>query len=117
MEKEIRLQEQARQDRDEFQRIIQTQKVERDLELKVEQEKKQLVHDHATELKKQMALNQEKKFQDKRTHLEEGKKVKDKLAYEQRTLDKLKTQKMGELAGAGVNEKYMSDLARKKVAV
>jgi len=117
MEKELRLQEQARQDRDEFQRIIQTQKLERDLELKLEQERKQLIKEHANELKKQIALHQEKLLQEKRSRLEEGKKIKDKLAAEQRTLNRLKEQKMAELAAAGVNEKYMSDLARKKIVV
>jgi len=117
LEKERRLQEQAKNDRDEFQRIIVQQKIERDIELKLDQDRKAMVKDHADQLKKQIALNEEKKKQDKRTLLEEGKKVKDKLASEQKTLEGLKSKKMAVLQATGVNEKYIGDLARKKIHV
>lgn len=117
LEKERRLQEQAKQDRDEFQRIIFQQKIDRDLELKLDQEKKAMVQEHSEQLKKQIALNEEKKRQDKRNLLEEGKKVKDKLASEKKTLDELKAKKLNQLKSTGVNDKYIGDLARKKIVV
>jgi len=117
LEKGKLLQEQAKKDRDEFQKVIHQQKLERDLELKTDQERKQLVVDQAKELKKQMALNEEKYKQVKKTKLEEGKKVKDKLSYEKRTLDNIKKEKMEELENSGVPKKYLRDLAKKKIIV
>ncbi len=117
LEKEIRLQDQARNDRDEFQKIIVNQKVERDLEIKLEQERLAKIKEHAAELKKQMALNEEKKLQERRTLLEDGKKVKDKLAQEKRTLENLKQQKMAELRATGVPDKYQTALSKKKLVV
>lgn len=117
LEKEIRLQEQARADRDEFQKIIMNQKIERDLEIKIEQERLAKIQEHASELKKQMALNEEKKLQQRRTLLEDGKKVKDKLLHEKRTLENLKLQKMSELRATGVSDKYQVALAKKKIVV
>lgn len=117
MEKELRLQEQARIDRDEFQKIITAQKIEKDLEVKLEQERIQKIKEHAEQLKKQIVLGEERKLQDKRTALEEGKKVKDKLDHEKRTLETLKSNKLRELQNAGVPEKYQRDLAKKKIIV
>jgi hypothetical protein len=45
-------------ERDEFQRIIQAQKAERDLELKLEQERELLIKKHAEELRKQISLQE-----------------------------------------------------------
>jgi hypothetical protein len=117
LEKQKRLEDQAKQDRDEFQRIIVTQKQDRDLELKLEQEKKSKVREHADELKKQMALNEEKKKQDKRDYLEEGKKVKDNLTKQKRLLEDIKTQKMEHLKENSIPDKYHYDLAKKKIVI
>jgi len=117
LEKELRLQEQARQDRDEFQRIIENQKIQRDLEEKMKQERQALIRQHAEELKKQILINEEKARQAKRTYLEEGKKIKDNLANEKRTLEHLKANKLVELISYGVPEKYTAELARKKIEV
>lgn len=43
LEKESRMQEQARQERDEFQRIVEAQKILRDNELRLEKEKTTMV--------------------------------------------------------------------------
>jgi hypothetical protein len=117
LEKEGRLQEQARQDRDEFQTIIQKQKMERDLELKQEQERKGMIKGHADQLKKQIALNEEKKKQDKRSYLEEGKKIKDKLAAEKRLLENIKEEKLHDLKTLGIPDKYQAELTKKKIIV
>jgi len=44
LEKESRMQEQARQERDEFQRIVEAQKVLRDNELRLDKEKNGMVN-------------------------------------------------------------------------
>ena len=117
MEKERRLQDQAKQDRDEFQRVIHEQKRDRDVDLKLEQEKNEMVKKHADELKKQIALNNEKKKQEKRNLLEEGKKVKDKLKTQQKVLEEMKSKKIEELRGTNIPQKYTMDLQKKKINV
>jgi len=117
LEKEKRLEEQAKQDRDEFQRIIVTQKQDRDLELKLEQERKGKIKEHADELKKQIALNEEKKKQDKRDYLEEGKKVKDNLTHQKRLLEDIKSNKLQHLKEHSIPDKYHYDLAKKKIVI
>lgn len=111
----MRLQEQAKQERDEFQRIVQNQKLERDLELRMEQEKKERINDHADQLKKQIAINEEKKKQGKREFLEEGKKIKDNLSNEKRLLEGIKSDKLTELTSYGIPNKYTAELARKRI--
>jgi len=117
LEKERRLQEQAKVDRDEFQRIIHQQKLEREIEMRMEADREERMKDHSQQLKKQIAINEEKKFQDKRALLEEGKKIKDNLANERRVLEAIKTQKLSELNSLGVASKYTSELARKRILI
>ena len=111
----MRLQEQARKDRDQFQMVVEKQKIERDLELKAEQERAVMIQKHAAELKKQMLLNEEKRSQAKRDSLEEGKKVKDKIKNEKKVLEEIKTQKISGLRSSNIPEKYVKDLAKKKI--
>jgi len=116
-EKERRLQEQAKHERDEFQKVIEQQKLERDLELKAELERKGMVKQHADQLKKQIALNEEKNKQEKRSLLEEGKKIKDKLSAEKKLLEHIKQEKITELKSQDIPEKYQAELVRKRIVV
>lgn len=72
---------------------------------------------HAEELKKQIIINQEKKKVELRTMLEEGRKVKNMLASERIILDDLKKDKIRELQGLGVDQKFTTQLTRKKIDV
>lgn len=117
LEKQKRLEEQAKMERDEFQRIIQAQKQDRDIELKLEKEKEELLKKHAEELRKQISLNEELKKQAERDRLEEGKKIKDNLANHKKLLENIKSKKLDDLKGLGINEKYTSELARKKIVI
>ena len=116
-EKEKRLQEQAKTERDEFQRIVQNQKMERDLEVRMESEKAARINEHADQLKKQIALNEEKKKQSKREFLEEGKLIKDKLSNEKQLLEDIKSEKLAELGDFGISMKYTSELAKKRIII
>lgn len=51
MDRERRLAEQAKQERDEFMRIIQTQKEIEEQEKKIEEEKKEVLKKHAVQLR------------------------------------------------------------------
>ena len=115
LEKERRLQEQAKQERDEFQKVIIQQKLESDLELQAEFGRKAMMRNHAEQVKKQIALHEEKLRQEKRNLLEEGKKIKDKLAAERKALEQIKEEKLQELKSQGIPQKYQGDLARKRI--
>jgi len=117
LEKEERLQDQAKQDRDEFQRIIINQKQDRDIEIKLEQDRKEQIRQHAGELRKQVVLNEEKTKQDKRTYLEEGKKIKDNLKAQKKLLEEIKVTKLNELQENSIPKKYAHDLAKKKIVI
>lgn len=117
LEKESRMQEQARQERDEFQRIVEAQKVLRDNELRLDKEKSGLRKGHANELRKQMAQNDEGRKQNARDKYEEGKKIRDKLEAERRTLERIKQEKLGLLYNEIIPDKYTAELARKKIVL
>jgi len=117
LQKQWKLQEQAQTERNEFQRIVHTQKLERELELKMELEKKERVYYHAEQLKKQIAINEEKKKQDKREFLEEGKKIKVKMSNEKQLLENIKTSKLGQLMDLDIPEKYTAELAKKRIMI
>jgi len=115
LEKAHRLQDQAFQEKSEFQRIIENQKEQRDYEVQVENEKAQRLKQHSDQLKKQIALNEERKKLERREFLEEGKKVRDKLSNERKLLETIKYEKLNELVNDGIEDKYTTELARKKI--
>jgi len=117
LEKERRLQEQAKQERDEFQRIVNAQKLDRDSELKVENDKASRLKNHSDQLKSQISANEEKKKQERREFLEEGKKIRDKLKGEKNLLETIKDQKLGELDELGIESKYTAELQKKRIAI
>jgi len=117
VEKEFRLQEQAKREKDAFEKIIQQQKAQRDTELRAEEVKKMMVDEHANQLKKQVAIREEQKLQEKRALLEDGKKIRDKLAHEKKILEQIKEQKLADLKASGIAEKYTGELARKRIGI
>jgi len=117
VEKEFRLQEQAKREKDAFEKIIHQQKAQRDAELRAEEVKKIMVDEHSNQLKKQVAIREEQKLQEKRALLEDGKKIRDKLAYEKKVLEQIKEQKLADLKASGIAEKYTGELARKRIGV
>ncbi len=116
-EKHKLLEEQAKADRLEFDRILQNQKLERELEFMRDKERVDRMKDHSHQLKKQIAINEEKTRQDKKELLEEGKKIKDKLSAEKKLLETIKGQKIDELLNTGIESKYTAELARKRIMI
>lgn len=88
------LQEQAKIERDDFQRICNEQKNQREQQLKIEKEKQELRLFHAQELRKQIILSEDEKKQEERDKLEEGKKIKDNLNKYKSTIENIKQQKL-----------------------
>ena len=96
-------------------RIIENQKVEIVYEKRLEEERARMVNEYADQLKKQMTVNEEKKYQTKREVLEEGRKIKQKLQREKILLENIKSRKLEHLMSAEIPVKYASELARKKI--
>jgi len=116
-EKERRLGEQAKFERDEFERIIEVQMQQEDAERQRQGEEKDMRHRHVGELRGQIAAREECSLQERRDFLEEGNVVRAQIGNERRKLEKIKTRKIDELAKAGVPDKYRAELARKKISI
>merc|ERR1719158_1759124 len=116
-EKERRLGEQAKFERDEFERIIEVQMQQEEAERQRQNEEKQMLKTHANELRQQINAREEKALQERRDFLEEGNVVRATLGSERRKLEKIKARKIDELKKTGVPDKYWSELARKKISI
>merc|ERR1712151_398528 len=116
-EKERRLGEQAKFERDEFERIIEVQLQQEEAERQRQSEEKSMRVQHSQELRSQIAAREEKALQERRDFLEEGNTVRATIGSERKKLEKIKGRKIEELKKAGVPEKYWAELARKKISI
>ena len=116
-EKEIRMIIQAKQERDEFERIILAQKEAAEAERRAEEVKAETRKQHANQLKTQILTNSEKISLKDREYLEEGRKLRTEIQSEQKKLETIRVDKLNGLRKEGVPEKYCSDLARKKINI
>merc|ERR1719217_1522169 len=116
-EKERRLAEQAKFERDEFERIIEVQMQQEDAEKQRQVEEKGMRKAHVEELRAQIGAREEKALQERRDFLKEGNVIRAQIGSERKKLEKLKTRKIEELKKAGVPEKYWAELARKKISI
>merc|ERR1712110_1404836 len=116
-EKERRLGEQAKFERDEFERIIQVQLQQEEAERQRQAEEKAMRVQHASELRNQIGAREEKALQERRNFLEEGNTVRATIGHERKKLEKIKGRKIDELKKVGVPAKYWSELARKKISI
>jgi len=116
-EKERRLGEQAKFERDEFERIIEVQMQQEEAERQRQSEEKQMLKQHSDELRAQIAAREEKALQERRDFLEEGNIARASIGSERRKLEKIKGRKIDELKKTGVPEKYWAELARKKISI
>eukprot|EP00928_Gymnodinium_smaydae_P026276 TRINITY_DN2068_c0_g1_i3.p1 TRINITY_DN2068_c0_g1~~TRINITY_DN2068_c0_g1_i3.p1 ORF type:complete len:521 (+),score=169.91 TRINITY_DN2068_c0_g1_i3:147-1709(+) len=116
-EKERRLGEQAKFERDEFERIIEVQLQQEAAERQRQQEEHCMRVEHSQELRGQIAAREEKALQERRDFLEEGNTVRATIGCERKKLEKIKVRKIDQLKKAGVPEKYWAELARKKISI
>jgi hypothetical protein len=116
-EKEIRLIIQAKQERDEFERIIMAQKEAAEAERRAEEAKAEIRRQHANQLKTQILTNAEKNSLLERERLEEGRKLRNEIESEKKKLENIRVDKLDGLRNDGVPEKYCADLARKKISI
>lgn len=59
--------------------------------------------------------NTEIKKQDRLDYLEEGKRVRSKLAEDRMKIESIKARKLDEINELGIEEKYKAELAKKKI--
>ena len=59
--------------------------------------------------------NTEVKKQDRLDYLEEGKRVRNKLAEDRMKIESIKALKLEEISQLGIEEKYRAELAKKKI--
>jgi len=116
-EKERRLGEQAKFERDEFERIIEVQMQQEEAERQRQMEEKSTRMQHMQELRQQIAAREEQSLQERRDFLEEGNTNRASIGNERKRLEKIKMRKIEELKKAGVPEKYWAELARKKISI
>jgi L-2-hydroxyglutarate oxidase LhgO len=90
LERESRLAEQAKQERDEFLRIIHKQKEVEEQERRIEEEKKEVLKKHSYQLRSQIQTNDEKTKQDRLDYLEEGRKIRHKIDEERTKIEAIK---------------------------
>merc|ERR1719230_143956 len=88
-EKERRLGEQAKFERDEFERIIEVQMQQEEAERQRQAEEKTMLKQHASELRCQINAREERALQERRDFLEEGNAVRANIGGERRKLEKI----------------------------
>lgn len=114
-EKEKLMIEQAQQERDEYMRVIRSQKEEAEKERQIDDEKKSILKNHSHQLRTQIIQNEEVKKQDRLDYLEEGRRVRQNLENERQRLETIRVEKLNELKDLGISGKYQADLSRKKI--
>jgi len=114
-EKEVRLAEQAKKERDEFMRVIQKQREVEEQERRIGQQKKTTLKSHSNQIRTQIVQNDEIKKQERLDFLEEGRKVRQKIDEERNKIEIIKEKKLNGLKGIGIEEKYTAELAKKKI--
>ena len=115
LEREAQLAEQAKQERDEFMRIINKQKEQEENERRIEESKKKILKNHAHGIRTQIQQNSEVSKQGRLDYLEEGRKVRQKLEDERLKIEAIKEKKMTNLVKLDIPDKYQAELARKKI--
>ena len=114
-EKEQRLAEQAKQERDEFMRVIAKQREVEEQERRIAAQKKEALRGHAGQLRGQIVQNDEVKKQARLDYLEEGRKVRQNIDEERAKIQAIKDKKLHDLRNLGIEEKYTAELAKKKI--
>ncbi len=109
------LEEQARAEKAEFEAVIRRQKEMRELEEKLENERKELLKKHATELKKQIVGKGQAKQEDRKTKDIENQQLQETFQGQKALLERIKQEKIRELKELNVPDKYIVELENKKI--
>lgn len=117
MDKELRLAEQAKIEKEEYNRIIEAQLKSQEEERRRDEERVKMRYDHNHELRRQIKVREELEKQKKREELEEGRKMKQKVKSIKSHIERIKEEKLAELKSLNVQDKYVTPLIKYKLNV
>ena len=106
---------QAKQERDEFMKIVQEQKISEDQDCQMNERRYTTFRKHAQDIRNQITNNDEIRKQDRQDYLEEGRQVRNKIEMERLKLEAIKQKKLAGIQHLGIHEKYQAELAKKKI--
>lgn len=109
------LEQQARAEKAEFEAVIRKQKEVKELEEKLENERKELLKKHAVELKKQIVEKKELTEEQKKTKDIENQQLQETFQGQKALLERIKQEKIRELRELNVPDKYIVELENKKI--
>lgn len=109
------LEEQVRAEKAEFEAVIRKQKEVRDLEAKLENERKELLRKHAVELKKQIVEKHELKEEGKKVREIDNQQLQETFQGQKALLERIKQEKIRQLRDLNVPDKYIVELESKKI--
>ena len=115
IDKELKLAEQAKQEQEEYEKIVQRQMEEIEQERRIAEERKRMRYEHNFELQKMIKLREEKNKLEQREVLEEGRKIRQKNDGYREKMERIKQEKIKELKALNVQPKYIADLERFKI--
>jgi len=108
--------EQALQEREEYQRVLEWQRSQAEQDQDRVRETKAAASMYRTGLKGQIMAREKAKAIERQRFLAEGEAMAAQMAAEKQKLLRIKQQKLGALEAAGVPVKYRAELNKKKVA-
>ena len=115
LDKQMQLAEQARQEQEEYKRIVKKQMEEMEKERRIDEDKKKKLYENTKDLKKLIKIKEEKERLESRETLEDGRKAKQNMDDWKLRMEKIKQQKIQDLKNLGVQPKYIADLERYKI--
>mmetsp|Transcript_15054 Transcript_15054/g.15589 ORF Transcript_15054/g.15589 Transcript_15054/m.15589 type:complete len:480 (+) Transcript_15054:14-1453(+) len=117
IDRELRLAEQAKIEKDGYNRIIEAQLKAQEEERRKEEERVKLRYDHNGELRRQIKVREELERQRNRELLEEGRKMKQKVKNIKENIERIKEEKLNNLKSLNMQEKYVTPLVKYKLNV
>merc|ERR1711924_297039 len=109
-EKERCLETVVKSERAEFDRIVQVQREAEAVEVEKESQMMGARYKHRKDVQEQITKNETKRRQERLDYLEEGRKLRKEIEKEKGHLQDIKDRKIHEMRGAGVPEKYLTEL-------
>ncbi len=117
LDKEQRLSEQAKIEKEEYSKIIEAQLKNQEDERRKEEDRVRMRYDHNGELRRQIKVREEHDKQKRREELEEGRKMKQKVLDIKTNIERIKEEKLSQLKALNVQEKYITPLVKYKINV
>merc|ERR1719284_2003073 len=106
----------ARAEKEDFERVLRVNMQRQREEAEAHEAAETIRRRHQQDLLAQIHEAEEKRIKQRQEHLEEGRKIRERLQRERVHLEMVKERKLRELRAAGVPEKYVAELVKMKVS-